>query len=202
MAEIIKLPTTRKAFMEVVREQLATFEKQELAFKARERRERLLRIAHPIHQWATRKLPYLGLEPPVSFDETSGTERGHAFGPCRGEGPRPMMLGAIRGRDDPLAKPLQRDRVKDQMTRLDVSALGSWVLAPLVRRSPRTFFLSTVVICPGIAQSFFACSSHLNSSPYVVAVGKSSWSAAAKTNYGCSRWHLKKDLFGSLPRPV
>ena len=43
MAETIKLP---KAFMEVVREQLAVFEKRELEFRARERRERLLQIAH------------------------------------------------------------------------------------------------------------------------------------------------------------
>ena len=57
MAEIIKLPTTRKAFMEVVREQLATFEKQELAFKARERRERQLRIAHAHPSMGDAKTP-------------------------------------------------------------------------------------------------------------------------------------------------
>jgi hypothetical protein len=41
MAETIKSPTSRKAFMEIVRKQLAAFEKQELEFRAQERRERL-----------------------------------------------------------------------------------------------------------------------------------------------------------------
>ena len=27
------------------------------------------------------------------------------FGPCRGDGPRPVMLGLFAGRADPLAKP-------------------------------------------------------------------------------------------------
>jgi hypothetical protein len=75
------------------------------------------------------KLPYLGLERPVSFDETSGTERGHAFGPCRGDGPRPMMLGAIRGPRRSAGETVERDRVRYQMTWLDVSALRTVVLA-------------------------------------------------------------------------
>lgn len=62
MAETIKPPTSRKAFMEVARKQLAACEKQELEFRAQERRERLLRIAHAHPSAAGAKIPYLGNE--------------------------------------------------------------------------------------------------------------------------------------------
>ena len=62
MAETIEGPTSRKPSWKSPGSRGKTFEKQELEFRAQERRERLLRIAHAHPSAAGAKIPYLGSE--------------------------------------------------------------------------------------------------------------------------------------------